>query len=303
MTDASRQEEEVDALKAFYGEDFIVEDEPEPGFTEKRQWRIRLDKIILELHLVSDYPSVNPPIPNIQAPPWILDERRRKDLESELIGMFVADSEVAILWAEHCRAELEHYASENEQQIKPEQVPVLQESKTEIDSEYDHSVRTFVPPTSKYGQPTRTFDDNVINNDMNKRNIVRGNPFHPPKSGSGETMIGHAAIVHSMEHVNWVLAELLFNDKKVARATHNMIAYRFWDDDRACLVADHDDDGEKGSGMKLAALLELSETQNCIVVVSRWFGGVKLGSSRFKYISNAGREALIEGDFLGKNNV
>mmetsp|Transcript_12494 Transcript_12494/g.18340 ORF Transcript_12494/g.18340 Transcript_12494/m.18340 type:complete len:300 (-) Transcript_12494:37-936(-) len=298
MTDASRQEEELDALKAFYGEDFIVEDDLEPS----TPWRIRLGKIILELHIVSDYPSVNPPIPKIQAPPWVLDERRRKDLESELIGMFVTDSEVAILWAEHCRSELENYTSEHEQQVQPEQASIVEESKTEIDSEHDPTVRTFVPPTSKYGQPIRTFDDSVIGNDLNKRHIFRGNPFHPPKSGSGETFIGHTASVRTMDHVNWVLAELLFNDKKVARATHNMIAYRFWDEDRACVVADNDDDGEKGAGMKLAALLELSKTQNCIVVVSRWFGGVKLGPARFKYIANAGREALIAGGYLGNNN-
>lgn len=301
MTDSSRQDDELDALKSFYGEDVMVEDEIESSSQNSSLWRIRVGSIVLEIQLVPDYPSINPPIPKIQAPLWVLDERRRKDLEAELIGMFVADSEVAILWAEHCRAELENYALENEQ-LKPEKAYIPDETTSEIYSEQDQAVRTFVPPTAKYGQPIRKFDVSVINNDENKRCIIRGKPLHPPKSGSGETMIGHAASVHSMDHVNWVLAELLLNDKKVARATHNMIAYRFWDDEKSCFVADNDDDGEKGSGMKLAALLELSESQNCIVVVSRWFGGVKLGPSRFKYIANAAREALIEGDLLGKNN-
>ena len=46
------------------------------------------------------------------------------------------------------------------------------------------------------------------------------------------------------------LAELL-SDKKVAKATHNMIAYKFHDADNGNrLVSDNDDDGEKGSGAK-----------------------------------------------------
>ena len=111
-------------------------------------------------------------------------------------------------------------------------------------------------------------------------------------------MIAHVARVESMEHVNWVLAELLFGDKKVAKATHNMIAYRFWDSETKCLVSDNDDDGEKGSGSKLAALLELSDAKNVIVIVSRWYGGIHLGPARFKYIASTAREALEEFGFL-----
>jgi putative IMPACT (imprinted ancient) family translation regulator len=76
-----------------------------------------------------------------------------------------------------------------------------------------------------------------------------------------------------------------------------MIAYRFLDES-GCLVSDSDDDGEKGSGNKLSSLLELTDTQNCIVVVSRWYGGVHLGPARFKWIASVARQALEGAGFL-----
>ena len=99
-----------------------------------------------------------------------------------------------------------------------------------------------------------------------------------------------------MQQANWALAALL-RDKRIARATHNMLAYRFVDE-RGVLVADNDDDGESSSGAKLAALLELTGAQNVLLVVSRWFGGVKLGPARFKYIASTGRAILEEAGLL-----
>ena len=97
-----------------------------------------------------------------------------------------------------------------------------------------------------------------------------------------------------------------FNDKKVGKATHNMFAYRFYateennndngDNEKkkksTLLVKDNDDDGEKGSGAKLASLLELSSAENVLVVVSRWYGGQLLGPSRFKWIAGVARNGL-----------
>ena len=109
-------------------------------------------------------------------------------------------------------------------------------------------------------------------------------------------MIAHVCSVTCMEHVQWALAELLFNDKKVAKATHNMFAYRFTND--GTLVSDNDDDGEKGSGSKIAALLELSHVENVLVVVSRWYGGTLLGPARFKWIAGVARDGLVQGGYI-----
>ena len=40
-------------------------------------------------------------------------------------------------------------------------------------------------------------------------------------------------------------------------------------------------------------MLKMTRCENVCVVVSRWFGGIHLGSDRFKCINNAARVLLI----------
>lgn len=57
------------------------------------------------------------------------------------------------------------------------------------------------------------------------------------------------------------------------------------------------DGGESGSGDRLARLLELADCHNTVIVVSRWYGGVKLGSDRWRLISRVANQALDRGGF------
>ena len=52
------------------------------------------------------------------------------------------------------------------------------------------------------------------------------------------------------------------------------------------------DDGETGAGMVILRVMQTYDVTNCIVVVTRWFGGVKLMGDRFKHLQNATRHAL-----------
>lgn len=45
-------------------------------------------------------------------------------------------------------------------------------------------------------------------------------------------------------------------------------------------MQDNDDDGEAAAGGRIAHLMQLMEVVNVLVVVSRWYGGVKLGPDR-----------------------
>ena len=49
-----------------------------------------------------------------------------------------------------------------------------------------------------------------------------------------------------MAEAQWVLSTLL-QDRRIARATHNMLAYRFWDAERGVQQADRD----RGLGLGL----------------------------------------------------
>ena len=52
------------------------------------------------------------------------------------------------------------------------------------------------------------------------------------------------------------------------------------------------DDGEAGAGMVILRMLEREGLEGHIVVVSRWFGGVKLGGDRFRRVQDAVRVYL-----------
>ncbi|MFT7146905.1 MAG: putative IMPACT (imprinted ancient) family translation regulator [Yoonia sp.] len=47
------------------------------------------------------------------------------------------------------------------------------------------------------------------------------------------------------------------------------------------------EDGESGAGMVILRMLEREELHGHIIVVTRWFGGVKLGGDRFRRVQDA----------------
>ncbi|GFQ83868.1 protein IMPACT [Trichonephila clavata] len=124
----------------------------------------------------------------------------------------------------------------------------------------------------------------------------------------GETIVdrksvfqGHAATVTSVEQAKKVLIELKRN-KKIVNATHNIMAYRITNDTNL-IIQDCDDDGESRGGSTLLHLLQISDVKNVIVVVSRWYGGIHLGSDRFKHISNAARMVLTSSGYITQNKT
>ncbi len=73
----------------------------------------------------------------------------------------------------------------------------------------------------------------------------------------------------------------LKRNKKFAKATHNT-----W----AALLGDgtplKGDDGESGAGLVILRMLEREGLTDHIVVVTRWYGGVKLGGDRFRRVQD-----------------
>lgn len=89
--------------------------------------------------------------------------------------------------------------------------------------------------------------------------------------------------VTSRKEADAFLKELKRN-KKFAKATHNT-----W----AALMADgtplKGDDGESGAGLVILRMLEREELTDHIVVVTRWYGGTKLGGDRFRRVQDCVR--------------
>mmetsp|Transcript_29285 Transcript_29285/g.84748 ORF Transcript_29285/g.84748 Transcript_29285/m.84748 type:complete len:210 (+) Transcript_29285:1-630(+) len=118
--------------------------------------------------------------------------------------------------------------------------------------------------------------------------IVHGDPIIDRKS----VFQAHLARVHDTRDVQAVQRALMRN-QKIARATHNIMAYRI-QTAQGHQLSDHDSDGESAAGGRLQHLLSIVNTSNIMVVVSRWYGGIHLGPDRFKHINNAARELMVK---------
>lgn len=118
--------------------------------------------------------------------------------------------------------------------------------------------------------------------------------------------VARACPVTSPSQVKAALDNLVANDKRVVKATHNITAYRICKP--SCLSTgaastkviyqDCDDDGETAAGGRLLHLLLSMNVWDVLVVVTRWYGGVQLGPDRFKLISQVAREAVVQGGWL-----
>lgn len=62
-------------------------------------------------------------------------------------------------------------------------------------------------------------------------------------------------------------------------------------------VGQHDG-GEKGSGERLSRLLQALQCENVVIVVSRRYGGVKLGSDRWRILSMVAKDAIRKAAFV-----
>ncbi len=133
----------------------------------------------------------------------------------------------------------------------------------------------------------------VSSKTLAEHGIISAEPFSVRKS----TFQGHLVRVNSMQDIFDAFA-VFYGDKAIARATHNIFAY--------CVSAGgadirgYDDDGETAAGNRMAKVLDAFEVPGVLVVVSRWFGGVLLGPSRFKYINQACQQVLEQCGYARK---
>jgi hypothetical protein len=118
----------------------------------------------------------------------------------------------------------------------------------------------------------------------------------PALTEKKSVFLARVAPVSSPAQAKQYVAHLLATDKKAARATHNMTAWRI-KGPNATSYQDCDDDGEAAAGSRMLHLMQLMDVWDVMVVVTRWYGGILLGPDRFRIINTAAREALVLGGF------
>ncbi|KAL8968057.1 MAG: hypothetical protein Q9183_002645 [Haloplaca sp. 2 TL-2023] len=111
--------------------------------------------------------------------------------------------------------------------------------------------------------------------------------------------VARATTVNSTAQVQSAVEYLLATDKRASKATHNISAYRIQTvvNGHQVVYQDCNDDGEDAAGGRLLKLLQMMDVWNILVVVSRWYGGVKLGPARFGIINAVAREAVVKGGY------
>ncbi len=119
--------------------------------------------------------------------------------------------------------------------------------------------------TSQFMESTQIFDG--IISDRGSKYSVSGGPCSSPEEAR-------------------IFVKTLCRKKKFAKATHNTWAFV------GSSGPIKNDDGESGAGMVIARMLEREEIRNHIIVVTRWYGGKRLGGDRFRHVQNAVRYYL-----------
>jgi len=82
----------------------------------------------------------------------------------------------------------------------------------------------------------------------------------------------------------------LKQNKKYAKATHNSWATRITHNN--AIYETKSDDGETGAGMVILRIMQKEQMTNCVICVTRWFGGTKLMGDRFKHVQDATKYAI-----------
>jgi len=253
-----RQQEEIEVLSSIYEDCFILDSET--CFTIKI--KENCGDVLLTVSFPPNYPSSAPPTYQKSAP--FLRGSEKQELCSLLDEIYVDNLGecLVFLWVEQIRTFLQ------------ERSDVI----GDIEDCPGHDI---------------SLEENLLSAGIeNVRldecpEITTGSTIEDRKS----VFQGHTACVKSAADVKLVLAKL-YENKKIAHATHNMYAYRIFCEEKQSWLCDCDDDGEDAAGGRMLHLLEILEAVNTLVVVSRWYGGTHLGPDRFKHINNASRQVL-----------
>ena len=141
------------------------------------------------------------------------------------------------------------------------------------------------------GKVLQVKKDTVMDININTTEIASQiKVYHaPPKTFNNSSFQGHHTKISTQDDVTPSL-HAVFADSRVARATHNIYAYRL---KRGTSFTEHyEDDGEWGAGRLLLKLLRDNHIEDRLVCVTRWYGGSHLGRARFDHILEAARQTL-----------
>ncbi|KAL2090255.1 hypothetical protein ACEWY4_014943 [Coilia grayii] len=285
MGDLQSQIDEIEALSSIYGDEWCVIDEASRIFcikisdsSDNPKWTACLQTI-----LPPDYPSRAPPLYQMNAG-WLRGPERM-ELSNRLEEIYLenAGESILYLWVEKIREFLvEKCHSSNSVEESELRKTTLTEEEDDGDEAdlLDYSML-------KITEQAHLFVGHIRDEELPE--IKHGEAITDRRS----TFQPHLAMVVTPKQVRLVL-DKLYENKKIASATHNIYAYRIHCENKHTFLQDCEDDGETAAGGRLLHLLQILDVRNVMVVVTRWYGGILLGPDRFKHINNCARNILVQ---------
>ncbi|NXN94899.1 IMPCT protein, partial [Rhinopomastus cyanomelas] len=282
---AQQQVDEIEALSSIYGEDWCVVDEDEKIYCIKVTDSLDQPKwtLCLQVMLPPGYPAAEPPVYQLNAP-WLRGQDY-VDLANSLEEIYVQNTGESILylWVERIREAL----IEKAQSSDPE--PDVKKTSAEVVEDDGDDYLLDRQPAQEDPIHVLSYVVSEVQEDEELPPIHHGSPLTDRRS----TFQAHLAPVVTPRQVKRVL-DKLYENKKIASATHNIYAYRIYCEDKQTFLQDCEDDGETAAGGRLLHLMQILNARDVLVVVSRWYGGVLLGPDRFKHINNCARALLVQ---------
>eukprot|EP00056_Hartaetosiga_gracilis_P012450 m.198885 g.198885 ORF g.198885 m.198885 type:complete len:328 (+) comp13691_c0_seq7:428-1411(+) len=272
---------ELEALEAIYEDEIEWPTKDESLFSQSNIHTLTIaisPEFNLKLLLPHDYPLLSAPIVEL--------DKRWRNRESDLVRIsslldetFEPGFGIIAEWVESLRELLNAIESEQEDEKR---------RKRQEQQDLDVALASSVELEQSMESLVLNGNGNCVEDSIGIT-IQSNESFTDRKS----TFQGHVAEVHSHDDVKLMMSKLLQNNK-IAKATHNMLAYRIRDNTTESYMQDCDDDGEHGASSRMLHLLNVLGVENVAVVVTRWYGGIHLGPDRFKHINNCTRDVLVK---------
>ncbi|GAN04058.1 conserved hypothetical protein [Mucor ambiguus] len=276
------QDEEMMALEAIFPEAFERDttsanafkytlnlDEGEPDLRSPR-------KVVLRFFLPPTYPNQDMPVyelSSIYCGTKKIDDAMLDEIDAGFQSLFHPTEVVLFEWISWLRDYLENQvgkqANEDQNETSDDQLtqPMKQlnvaetgQRNKESEGKEEEEVFDYNPEDYVYKKPVNDQpedqDEDAAHDRPTVRSLMQPNKYHteaaPPIFTSEalvdrkSSFVAHVATVQNVHEVKVVVSHLLQN-KKIAKATHNILAYRITMPDGKVLQ-DNDDDGESAAG-------------------------------------------------------
>lgn len=312
----SRQADEVEALAAIYGSDWCIEDAVERQFSISisDESSVHQKHIQLQVTFSEDYPSSAPPLYALHAP-WLRGEDRVK--LDQRMQETIAENVGECLVFKFIDVVREFLDSSSSQSVQQSFISPVDSHLTELRSSAAETAAAAAADDDDLDEdgnvPLDDDDDEYgfdpklhVWHPLENPAITEDGPddISLPEIFHGEKLVdrksvfqGHLAAVTRRQQVDMVLDKLK-EDRKIAAATHNIIAYRIESGRSGTFISGCADDGEIHAGSRMLHLLNIMDARNVLVIVTRWYGGIHLGPDRFKHINNCTRNMLDAHGFV-----